>query len=500
MRSASRACLVTFGLFFLALPVAMGGEMVALSTPTGTMRGEVVRVTASEVVLKDVGGKERSFPLVMLKPREVYLCRKQLTGDEDAKARYDLGEYCLKSNLRSEAEVELGAAARIDGKTYKEKVDALLKSTAAPEPPKTTRNDPPKADPAAKTDTAKKDPPKQDPPKKEETAKAEHADHVDSDGELVDWVAPDGRHFKIPKKFVSGAEENIKPRTDAEVKKFIADQLEALKKNCSSGWKPTEKPRDWTMEETAHFYVFSNMRPDYQAFFKKECEDLYKLLCDVLEHKEGEPLWNNKCPLYLLSNQTQFRSFAAAIEGNPAAANSGGYFSHRGRECHIVIPLVDWMSEKEQMRTATNTLRHEGTHAFLQLTGKNVPLSRWIHEGMAQFIQFWYDPNNNPDRNRLVSNLRQQIGQGSILSWEEGRMRPGGGTDELGYAFAYSRLLFLYQAFLPDKRKLPTMINLIKSGKTEDQAIEEAYGKKPAELERVWENWLKEQAKRNFRM
>jgi hypothetical protein len=147
--------LVWSGLLLLSAAGAKAGDMITLDTPAGPLRGEVVRVTNSEVVLRDVNGKERAVPVVMLKPREVYLCRKQVTGDEDAKARFELGEYCVKSNLKSEGEMELRAAARLDAANYKDKVEALLKNAPAAETPKTAKTDPQKTEPA-KTEPRKK--------------------------------------------------------------------------------------------------------------------------------------------------------------------------------------------------------------------------------------------------------------------------------------------------------------------------------------------------------
>jgi hypothetical protein len=488
--------LVWTGILLLSAAGAKGSEMVTLNTPAGPLRGEVVKVTASEVVLRDVSGKERSVPAFMLKPREVYLCRKQVTGDEDAKARFELGEYCVKSNLKSEAETELRAAARLDAASYKDKAEALLKSAPAAETPKTAKAEPPKAEPA-KADTAKKETAakKDDTTKKDETASAEGPDSGEGT-RVMEVRDQNGKLHRIRVKV-----EDVKPRSEEEMKKFLADELVALKKHCGGvPPRPGEKSRDWTLEETAHYYIFSNLKPEQKAAFKEECEKLYKFLAEVLEHKEGDPLWNNKCPIYFLANRTQFDNFVRNVEKGAGTTNAGGYFSHRGRDVHIVIPLYEWMNDKEAMRAAMNTLRHEGTHAFLQLAGKDVQINRWLHEGMAQFIEFWYDPVNNPDRNRRVGELREALKLGEVLSWEEGKDRPQGGDDNKGYGFAYTRVLFLFYSFLPDRRKLPKMIKLIKEGKTDEQALEEAFGKKAGELEKMWEGWLKENAKTNLRM
>lgn len=463
---------------------ALAADIISLATPVGTTRGHVVRITNMEVVLRNSSGKECQVPLVLLKPRDLYLCRRQLLAPDDARSRFELGEFCLKHDMRPEAEQELQAAARLDAAGYKEKVEALLQPPA-PAPPDATPATPLPLTPA---------PQKEEPAAKAEKLaptprKSQQADAADEDGELVEVTGPDGKRYKIPAKFLP-SKKDIKPLAPDAMKKFLADRLEQLKEVCGG---------EWTMDETGHFYIFSNLSAEQKGFFKQACEEVYKLLCDVLQHKDGDPLWNNKCPMYFIAKRSQFVKFAAGIERKPGAAASGGYFNHEGRQVHIVIPLYDMMNPKEAMRRATNTLRHETTHAFLQLSGNDVEISRWMHEGMAQFIEFWYDPQNNPDRHRIVGMLREYVRTGNTLGWREGQRRPLGGMDTVGYAFAWARLSFLYHAFLPDKTKLPRMIKLIKDGKTEEQAMEQVYGKPIEELERFYDVWLKEAAKTSFK-
>jgi hypothetical protein len=493
------------GLILLVGHGVAWAEMVTLKTPGGSVRGEVVRVTKSEVILKTSAGKEKMLPLAFLKPKEVYACRKRVVPAEDAQAHFDLGEYCMKHGLKDEGSLELMIAKRLDEKRFGAKADALLKAqNGAPSGTDVAQTKPPKKTEPAKTDSSAT---KKETPKKEQTVKVPLPDgtvrEVKVEGEEnVRIKGKDGRIYVIPRQFLVNR-ENVAARTPEQMKEFLDKRLKELKTHCSGDWRRGDKSRKWRMEETEHFYIFSNLEPDKQLFYKRECEALYKLLSEVLEHKEGEPLWNNKCPIYFLSSRGQFHKFATAIDKSPSAANSGGYFSHRGREVHIVIPVMSrWTNANEPERDmylrATSTLRHEGTHAFLQLVGENVQLNRWLHEGMAQFIQFWYDAKNNRPRTEVQKLLRRAVDQDNLMSWEESRNRPGLGVDHEGYAFAWSRIIFLYRAF-PDKRKLPKMIKLIKSGKGEDEAMAEAFGYPVAKLEEVYQKFIKQHAKTNFR-
>lgn len=451
-------------------------ESITLKFPGGSARGEVVKVTNSEVVLKNSAGKEQIIPAAMLEPKDLLHCRRQILDPKDAKGHFELGEFCLKKNLKEQAKEFLTQASTLDPAAYKLKVEDLL--GAKPETP-------------APAEVAQK--PEEKQPEKE-APKTTDPEKKDGDGEWIEVRGPNGQIFKIPANLMANQEE-IEPKKPDEWEKFKTDRLQELKRVCGG---------DWKVEETAHYCLFNNLDPkDYEAL-KVQCEGLYGFLKEVMDYKEGDPLWNNKCPVYFIKTRNQFLQFASQIDRAPGAANSGGYFRHRGREVHIVIPLYDWMNGKQKIETATSTLYHEGTHAFLQLVGKNTQLNSWLHEGMAQFIEFlcmerYTGSNNLGDRNRAVGILRQSVRDGDVISWYEGRQRPMGGGDHPGYAFAWSRFHFLYTCFRSNPRALPTMINAIKDGKSEEDAMKAAFGKSYDELEQGYRVWMEQSSKNNFK-
>ncbi|MCW8129649.1 MAG: hypothetical protein KIS92_04615 [Planctomycetota bacterium] len=464
-------------MFLLLLAHVQAAEPVTISMGSSSMRGEVVRMTKTEVVLR-VNGKEQSIPAGVLTPKDYYACAKSLLDPKDPKATFELGEYCLKKGLKDEGKDLLTMAAAIDKGTYGAKVEALLGATNA------------KPEPAKGPDAIKvADNPKKEEPKKEDSEKKVDSEDGGSEGskEWIEVTGPGGKKFKIPKQFMAD-DENVPARKPDEMKKFLDERLADLKSKVGG---------EWRMEETKHFYFFSNLKPELHANFKQEAEIFYNQIAMILQHKEGDPLWNNKCPFYMMQSRAQFAKFTSVIDQSPSAFNSGGYFMHKGRECHIVIPMYDSMGEKNAIREATNTLYHEGTHAFLQLTGNNVTIHSWLHEGMAQFIEFFKDDKNNPGRNDRVYLLQDAVRRGDILSWEEGRNRPMGGMDRSGYAFAWSRVEFLYQ--YPDKSALPRMIKGIKAGKSDEEAMAEVFKMKVEDLETAYQRWLKERAPKNFK-
>jgi len=316
---------------------------------------------------------------------------------------------------------------------------------------------------------------------------------IGSDGTMVESPSTSGSDEDFAKKF---SKKQSPERTAAEMKEFLDKRLEDLKKIGGT----------WRMIETKHYYCFSNVPEAKHKICAQWDEFLYDRLCVVLKHKEGDKLWNNKMPIYYFEKYGQFQHFAGEIDGSPGAAYSGGYFAAEGRDVHICIPFMTerFNNEKRADRMARNTLHHECTHAFLQLTGEDVPLTRWLHEGMAQFIEFWYDRENNdegrennPEKKDRIAYINQLLAKNYLPTWEKMKMRPMSGMDIEGYAFAWTKLEFLFRNF--DNQKLPQFIRLIKSGKPEEDAMQQTFGYSPQKLEEVYRTWVKANAKTGFK-
>ena len=464
-------------IFFIVQIQCGAAEKVPVQLPNGlTMPCEIVKVSKAGVVLS-VDDKQQTLPLDKMKPYDVARCFKQVAKGSDAATRFDMGTFFFKNQLFEESEEELTAAVKMD-ESYKPKAAGLLAAiTAFKEisqggPMHGDKGGDKPADKSKGTGGIK-------PAVPGKTARME-----DDDNE------PNNEDFATKFK-----RAEVAPRSEAEMKKFLATRQEDLKSIGGT----------WRMIETKHFFCFSNVKETKHKMLSQWDESLYDRLCMVLKHKEGDKLWNNKCPIYYFEKYSQFQKFAGEIDESPGAAYSGGYFSAHGRDVHICIPfMTERLGEKAADRMASNTLHHEGTHAFLQLTGEDVPLSRALHEGMAQFIEFWYDKENtqgerenNPQKKHIADHLAEKAKSGNIPSWEEMKQRPMSGTDMWGYAWAWSKTEFLYRNF--NNQCLPSMIRLVKSGKSEEEAIAAAFKTPIDKMEEYYHAWLKESAKHGFR-
>jgi len=483
MRSAPRLALFSF--FMLCLASASAAEMVTIKLPEGQMRCEVLKMTKAEISLRESSGKNINVPFAVLTPKEVLACFRLLDDKfKDANLRFEMGSYFLKKQLNDAAKAELIEAVKLDSKLA-EKATSLLKQlegdkTVAAAPKVEEKEKEKEAPPAAK-------PPE---PNENGNIPLEVRPGEKVEDAIKRTMEDFAKNFK---------KQNVPARTEKEMKEFIDKRLVELNDKIGGG--------KWRLIETKHFYSFSNLPELKHKVVSAEwlentanadgTQGIYPLLCTVLRHKESDKLWNNKCPIYFFDKFSEFQNFAAAIDGSPGAGNSGGYFSARGREVHICIPFMkERLGEKGADRAARSTLYHEGTHAFLQLTGEDVPLARWLHEGLAQFIEFWYDSKNNPDRAQRAAYLIQEIRAGSIPAWYEYKERPQGGGDHPGYSWAWIKLEFLYRNF--DNQRLPDMIRAIKAGKKEEEAMTDSFKFPPDKLEAGYQLWVKEQAKKGL--
>jgi hypothetical protein len=444
----------------MLVSTASAGEKTSLRIEGKATDCEVSRVAPDGITMK-TGGREQKVPLDKIDPRDVVVTYRLLTPPKDAALRFGMGQYFLKYQLLNEAEEELNAAASLDA-SYKAKAASLLAAVKA-----------------IREVTTKKDP----------GAGPSRVVIVGGDGD----GEGEGEGNDFTKQFIK---REVPARSDAEMKAFLDKRLGELKGLGG----------EWRMIETKHYYCFS-AAPEVKH--KNLCqwnEGLYDRLSQVLKHKEGDKLWNNKMCIYYFETYAQFKKFALDVDHSPTGQYSGGYFHASGREVHMCIPFISerFKNVKDCERVARNTLHHECTHAFLQISGEDVRLPRWLHEGLAQFIEFWYDRENNQDfrennpaRKHRVTLLQQAVQRGHMPSWSEMRDRPRIGTDIEGYSFAWSRLEFLYRNF--DNQKLPQFIRALKAGKAEEEAFKTTFGYPMEKLEEVYRAWMKVQAKTNFK-
>lgn len=163
---------------------------------------------------------------------------------------------------------------------------------------------------------------------------------------------------------------------------------------------------------------------------------------------------------------------------NPIGINPGvlAHMNTRERELGVVSPRLAAAGE----RLATDTIRHELTHLVVSELS-NGRLTVGFHEGIAQYVE-----HDHPDRESLITVLQRAHDGGRLMSWQDLNDREQFyGDIATGYAQAFAVAAFLVER--PDG--FPTFrrfLTLLGQGQAWPAALEDAYGRRVADLEAEW--------------
>ena len=252
-------------------------------------------------------------------------------------------------------------------------------------------------------------------------------------------------------------------------------------------WKDVNAKIGTTLieHETKHFIVYSDL-PDREAL-AKGCEKVYSALRNVFDLKRKQRPWKGKCVIFLFRNREDFVRFGTEVDGYSSTAKTGGYFVSRKIGPHIAIPQPH--IEQGKQKQFASTVVHEMGHAFLEGFCEKGDPESWLHEGVAQACELLYDPND-----RALMYHRQTV-KGWVTSGRVERtfdhmldLKHIAGNDHDSYRMAWSMVNWMTQTEAKRFRKL---LRLVRDGKTGRQAIEEAFGKDIAELERYWQGYVR---------
>jgi len=238
--------------------------------------------------------------------------------------------------------------------------------------------------------------------------------------------------------------------------------------------------------ETPHYIVFSDADDAMTGLFVKWCEALYSNLCRHFSIGPKEKTWDGKCILLVFNSRALFLQYAKTFDGNDAS-RAGAYFAWERRSpnepqlVHICIPL-----DTRDPKRLQELFAHEGTHAFFQLYRRVVDLPLWLHEGLAEFMTVVNDKSLVAQKQQWsVRIAREGTPIRPILEVPSGQ----GFASYPAYSVSYTLVDFLLTA---GRSKFKKFVDLVKDGKPQEEALQEAYGFGLAELERRWYVFVQE--------
>jgi hypothetical protein len=242
------------------------------------------------------------------------------------------------------------------------------------------------------------------------------------------------------------------------------------------------------MFETLHFLIFSNADDTTTHQFTLWGEALHANLCRQLSIAASERLWDGKCILLLFAAEAQFQEYAKTGDGIPAD-KAGAYFLWERREAlngdaslvpqleHICIP-----TDNPKIPALQRLFAHEGTHAFLALYHKPVPLPLWLNEGLAEYMTVFNDATLRPSK---IYAAKEYAASGKSLQsmFDEKTER----LEAALYPVAYTFVECLLTQGGP---KLRQLICNLKDGQKPDEALKAVYNVDTAGMEKTWREYM----------
>jgi len=237
--------------------------------------------------------------------------------------------------------------------------------------------------------------------------------------------------------------------------------------------------------ETKHFIVYSDLQN--RKALAADCEKVYDALKKVFGLKRRQKPWKGKCVIFLFRNREDFVRFGTEVDGYSSVSKTAGYFAMRRIGPHIAIPQPH--TEQGKQKQFASTVVHEMGHAFLEGFCEGGDPQPWLHEGVAQTCELLYDPNDS-----ALSYHRRTV-KGWVTAGRTERtfdqmldMKHIVGNDHDSYGMAWSMVNWMVKT---DESKFRKLLRLIRDGKTGQQALETAFGKDVAQLERYWQAYVK---------
>jgi hypothetical protein len=162
---------------------------------------------------------------------------------------------------------------------------------------------------------------------------------------------------------------------------------------------------------------------------------------------------------------------------------SGGYTRINKQRPVIVLFLHDGDHTKLKQ-----TIIHEMTHVFLGLFRTEGKVKTWLQEGFAQYFEFQHKPEQSrlADSKRIAKALVARGRSTPLARLWDSYFPP---TDRLSYAQAWSLIDFMASS-KSARKKTGRFIVKLKEGKSQDQALKEAFGVTLAQFEAAWKSYV----------
>lgn len=228
--------------------------------------------------------------------------------------------------------------------------------------------------------------------------------------------------------------------------------------------------------ETDHFLIYSAWSRSNDAALKRICERLYAALCKQFAIPRRQNIWAGKCPIYVFWEKEHYLKFCKDVDGagkrSPRLLQAAGYSSQQGSFTYVVLNKArtkQWFYE---------LLVHETTHAFLGRYLTNGHVTAWVNEGLAEYMAATLVSGSYASR-KYVSATREAVkGKKKVA-----HVFKNVAMNAFDYGIAQSFVRYLIRR---DRKAFIRFVGLIKHGRSDAEALQEAYGLSREQFLKAW--------------
>ncbi|MBI5725761.1 MAG: hypothetical protein HZA50_17510 [Planctomycetes bacterium] len=223
--------------------------------------------------------------------------------------------------------------------------------------------------------------------------------------------------------------------------------------------------------ETQHFLIYSAWEKNQDKGMSEAIENMYRVLCQQFVVDAKDQYWAGKLPIFVMATKEQFTTFTNEID-KVKRPDSAGYCGATSKGFAYIVT-----SQVKDINFFYELVIHESTHAFLNRYKTNVLIVTWINEGIADYMAATLVPNSIA-HNRYIDAARMAIAEKKDVQFVFREVKGA-----FAYGIAQSLIRYLIQR---DGKAFLKFIKLMKEGKTDDEALKEAYKLTKEQLVAEW--------------
>ena len=239
--------------------------------------------------------------------------------------------------------------------------------------------------------------------------------------------------------------------------------------------------------ETSHFILHTDLASSADVdSFRSHSESSYDWLYNALDVRYHDKIWNGKCEVFLFERQGDFQRYAASVDGFAGGAGAGGYFRWQGASCHIAF----FKPDPRASHTVFTVFAHELTHAFVECRVHH-GVKLWLNEGLAEYLASLQPEGGDKVSDFHRQDLKRMMQAGGLPALSQICAMSGPTLDVAFYSQSWSVVKYLISTD-PSFKKFHAFIRALKQGKSDEDAIKEAYGQTLDQVGQAWLGYVRE--------